>query len=103
MGGPEDGSDVRAGEPGSGGLAVPSYGFYPNVGSKAVVESPWQQRVVEEKAQLDDRLEKLTAFAKTDTFAQLPVAEQDRLTKQHNIMTSYSLVLEERIQNFAKS
>ena len=61
---------------------------------------PFQQRVIEEKAELDDRLEKLDAFGRTDLFASLPDDEQRRLNLQHSLMEQYSAVLADRIAAF---
>lgn len=59
-----------------------------------------QQRVVAEKAELDDKKGKLSAFTQTDFFESLPVAERTRLLKQFEIMIGYSVVLAERIAAF---
>jgi hypothetical protein len=61
-----------------------------------------QERVVAEKAELDEKLAKLTAFitTKNATFAALPQAEMERLIRQHGIMELYSRVLGERIAAF---
>lgn len=61
---------------------------------------PHQQRVVDEKAELDAKREKLGAFKNTDLFAGLPWQEQERLNTQAHIMTMYSAVLGERIAAF---
>ena len=62
---------------------------------------PYQERVVIEKAELDVKLNKLTAFLESDLFARLPEAEQARLKRQHEYMDGYSGVLTDRIANFA--
>lgn len=61
---------------------------------------PHQQRVVDEKFELDGRLEKLTIFMDGDIFDGLPEEEQDRLERQFAAMTDYSAVLGERIAAF---
>lgn len=61
---------------------------------------PHQQRVVAEKAELDERREKLGVFKNTDQFASLPWQEQERLNTQAHLMTMLSAVLGERIANF---
>lgn len=64
---------------------------------------PHQQRVVEEKDQLDGRLSHLDAFiVENPTFKTLPEAEQVRLTRQANVMHQYSDLLAERIDAFPK-
>jgi hypothetical protein len=63
---------------------------------------PHQQRVVAEKADLDDRMGKLDAFiAQNPMFLKLDPAEQERLTRQYRYMEQYSRVLGERIEAFA--
>ena len=60
----------------------------------------YQQRVVDEKRELDEKREKLGAFKNKDNFAALPWQEQERLNTQAHIMTMYSAVLGERIAAF---
>lgn len=62
---------------------------------------PHQQRVIEEKQELDTKREKLGEFKNTDMFLSLSWQEQERLNTQAHIMTMYSSVLGERIRNFA--
>lgn len=59
-----------------------------------------QQRVVAEKAELDDRLGKLQAFFQGPIFPTLPEAERALLRCQALFMTGYSAVLGDRIQAF---
>lgn len=61
---------------------------------------PHQQRVIGEKAQLDDKLTKLTAFLQGETFKALPEDEQDRLLRQSIAMRDYAAALDERISAF---
>ena len=61
---------------------------------------PHQQRVVDEKRELDEKLTKLDAFGRTELFASLPADEQGRLNRQHSLMGQYSDVLAERIAAF---
>lgn len=63
--------------------------------------APHQQRVVDERAELDERLQKLMTFTCTPTFAALPGPERDRLAKQADTMAKYSEILGERIEAFA--
>ena len=59
---------------------------------------PHQQRVVQERLELKDRLDKLLAFIDSNpTFKTLDAAEQGRLTRQNNAMVEYLHCLEERI------
>jgi hypothetical protein len=62
---------------------------------------PFQQRVVEEKAELDIKLRALRLFVGGQTFNELPEAERARLNAQEHYMTQYSQVLGERIEAFA--
>ena len=62
--------------------------------------APHQQRVVEEKEQLDGRLEKLGAFFLTELFASLPELEQARMRNQYYYMQKYSEILAQRIAAF---
>lgn len=61
---------------------------------------PFQQRVVDEKAELDERLEKLVLFSNTATYATLPLAEQERMNTQRHLMCALSAVLGARIAAF---
>ena len=60
----------------------------------------YQQRVIEEKKQLDKKIEKLRTFLNTETFAELDLAERGRMHSQFNVMTNYSSILGERIDAF---
>ena len=66
----------------------------------ATAPTSYQERVIEEKRALDEKLEKLCAFHETAIFAALPVEEQDRLIRQSVAMGDYSNVLAERIAEF---
>ncbi len=61
---------------------------------------PHQERVVTEQKELAEKLEKLTAFIFTPTFAALSAPEQERLNRQYGIMEQYVKVLGERIAAF---
>lgn len=58
----------------------------------------FKQRIVEEKQQLDERLEKLEAFLHTGTFDGLEERQQELLTYQADLMGKYSDVLRERLE-----
>jgi hypothetical protein len=62
--------------------------------------APHQQRVIDEKAELDAKIEKLATFRTLGVFASLPDSEQERLVRQHSCMTEYSGILGERIAAF---
>lgn len=62
---------------------------------------PHQQRVVNEKAELDDKIAKLKEFIDSSAiFASLHSDEKERLVRQHSCMTEYSEILSERIAAF---
>lgn len=61
---------------------------------------PHEQRVVEEKADLDARLEKLIPFLSSDTCHSLPFDERGRLHRQAEVMRELSSILGERIKYF---
>lgn len=63
---------------------------------------PHQQRVVDEKAELSDKLDKLETFEGGPIFSGLDPSEQTRLTRQLLIMKLYEQVLAERISAFPK-
>ncbi len=59
--------------------------------------SDFKTRLLEEKAQLDERLEKLQAFQTSDAFQNISPIQQTLLNVQANAMATYSQVLLERI------
>lgn len=61
---------------------------------------PHQQRVVDEKKELDDKIERLTAFTKGDIFKSIDDEDQRLLVKQLSEMGSYSETLASRIARF---
>jgi hypothetical protein len=61
---------------------------------------PHQERVVTEKAELDEKIGKLVPFLKTSICGRLPAAEQERLGRQLGLMQQYSDLLNERITAF---
>ena len=66
---------------------------------EAVLPS-FQQRVIDERLELDTKLSKLTGFLNSDTSYNVPEEELRRLTSQQGLMQSYSELLAERIANF---
>lgn len=58
----------------------------------------WQQRVVDEKTELDAKRERLISFFSTDEYKALSTEERMRLNKQAFLMEDYSLALAERIE-----
>jgi hypothetical protein len=60
----------------------------------------FQQRVVDEKSELDDKIGRLRVFCGGTIFKALPLDEQDRLAEQLATMDHYSNVLADRIAHF---
>lgn len=63
----------------------------------------YQERVLEEKRALDEKVLKLTTFidgTESGKFAELSADEQDRLRRQRIAMMDYAGVLTERIAAF---
>jgi hypothetical protein len=64
---------------------------------------PHQERVIEEKKALDEKIGKLRTFLRSDpsnVLNTLGLAETDRMESQLSLMVKYSNVLAERIGNF---
>lgn len=61
---------------------------------------PHQQRVVDERTELDEKLAKLKAFIGGEVFNNLDQAEKERLDQQAAVMAEYSRILGERIAAF---
>lgn len=66
-----------------------------------LVGESYQDRVVQEKKELDERVGRLVAFGQGVGYAGLPLEEQDRLTRQLLVMEDYSTILGERIEAFS--
>ena len=61
---------------------------------------PHERRVLDEKLELDARLERLTAFFGTQMYTALPERERLLMWRQATHMKAYSDVLGERIDLF---
>lgn len=61
---------------------------------------PHEERVIAEKAELDQKIEKLGAFQNTDAFKNLPDEQKKLLIMQCNTMRNYSWILGKRIELF---
>jgi hypothetical protein len=60
-----------------------------------------QERVITEKAELDEKIRKLNLFVKDNpTFLTLPKHERFRLMDQLDVMRRYSAILADRIADF---
>lgn len=67
-------------------------------------ETPaYQLRVIEEKAQLDEKLSKLKTFIDGNpTFNTMEVTDRHLLVQQVHVMEQYSSVLAQRILRFSQ-
>lgn len=66
------------------------------------IKKPHQQRVIEEKMDLDTKIGKLDQFiGKNEVFKELDLTEKLRMIKQLNIMREYSALLKEQIDTFS--
>ena len=62
---------------------------------------PFQQKIVQEKAELDKKAAELSSFISgSPIFKSLAPDEQERLNLQSKIMHQYSLILAEHIAKF---
>jgi hypothetical protein len=59
---------------------------------------PHQYRLLNERADLRDKLDKLMSFINCEAFPCVPSAERDRLKRQANHMGEYLNVLNERVE-----
>lgn len=63
---------------------------------------PHEERVVAEKAELDEKIQRLSDFMHGDVYAGLPATEQGLLMVQIRAMKCYSEALSQRIDHFAE-
>lgn len=63
---------------------------------------PWQQRVIAEKVQLDERLANLNVFLANEQIHDIPAFEVGWLIAQTVAMNSYSHILGQRIAHFTR-
>lgn len=69
-----------------------------NIKTKEKIMQPHQQRVVEEKIELDKKAKSLSNFiGENPVFDTLDPAEQERLKEQNDVMWQYSEILGERL------
>lgn len=61
---------------------------------------PYEQRVVDEKTELDDKLIKLGTFIDSDFFDTLSLQNKELLVCQEGVMKDYSNILKARIELF---
>lgn len=60
--------------------------------------APHIGRVVDERDELAEKILKLEAFLRTNTYDAMPRQKRKLLTKQHLIMCDYKGVLDERLR-----
>jgi hypothetical protein len=65
-----------------------------------VERSDYQQRVIDEKRELDEKLDRLEKFMESVTCEGLCFSERMRLNNQRLYMRAYSRTLGERIEAF---
>ena len=63
---------------------------------------PYQQRVLNEKKELDEKIQKLESFLDNDLFKNLNETERNLLKSHLGIMSIYSDILKLRINLFIK-
>lgn len=63
---------------------------------------PHQERVVLEKKELDEKIQKLGKFIESGDYDFLDREEKSRLLEQHGVMGRYSDILALRIEAFKK-
>lgn len=59
--------------------------------------STFKERLIEEKAQLDDKVGKLAAFTRSENFDKIEAVQQSLLKTQLLAMKTYSQILVERL------
>jgi hypothetical protein len=64
------------------------------------VRPDWQQRVIDEKAELDERIGKLCAFLRSDAYRALPDTDRFLLDRQIGHMRDYAHILFMRVARF---
>jgi hypothetical protein len=64
------------------------------------VLEPYQQRIVDEKADLDGKIKRLMDFINSEKFKSVNTIEKTRLEQQFHIMLEYSKILRQRIHAF---
>lgn len=62
----------------------------------------FQQRVVEEKKELDSKLSNLKTFMSSKDYESLPLKHKQLLIRQRVLMDEYSDILKNRIELFKK-
>lgn len=63
---------------------------------------PHEERVLAERGELAERVEKLHAFIESAAWHRLPESDRDLLVEQRNHMTAYLGVLQRRAARFLR-
>lgn len=64
---------------------------------------PYQERVIEERDELVDRIERLAAFLLNPAVTKLRITERNLLHDQQRVMTEYAAILNQRIRLFKEN
>ena len=65
--------------------------------------APHEQRVITERDELQEKLEKLKSFIlDSPIYRSLPIEDSNLLSRQLNVMNEYLSILNERIGRFVK-
>ncbi len=64
---------------------------------------PHEQRVIDEKTELDEKIQKLVAFFQTELFDGLSSYDQALMQMQANAMLTYAGILTLRISQFVEA
>lgn len=78
-------------------------GMKPNPSNVSSNLAPWQQRVLDELAQLTERLDKLATYLQSDSYSQLSEEDQRLLSDQAEVMVAYQAILQARIDSWSKA
>ena len=64
------------------------------------VLQPYQQRVVQERDELQEKVGKLAEFVRSPGFADVATNDRTLLLEQYQAMTEYVIILSRRIARF---
>lgn len=63
----------------------------------------WQQRVIEEQKELEQKLKRLNGFFDGPNFPKLPSRTQHLMTAQFHAMAAYEIIISLRIEEFSNA
>lgn len=85
-------------------LQLPVGVFYVGAGGQNSMDNPnfgniedWQQRLIEERDQLSERIGKLTVFMSSQAYRDIDQRDQFLLSQQFLAMSKYRAILNDRI------